>query len=489
MPRAQQYIDGNWITGDGPEFINLSPATGKPTWRGNAASIEQIDSAVNAARKALAFWTRRPLSERITHLDAFAGELRIRKDDLVEAISAETGKPHWEAKTEVDAMIRKIPLSLAAHRERRNPTESESGGELSATRYKPHGVVAVFGPFNFPGHLPNGHIVPALLAGNTVVFKPSEQAPLVAELTMSAWEAADLPPGVMNCVQGARDVGVALGSHPGLDGIFFTGSFAAGKSLSQSTASMPGKILALEMGGNNPLVIWNARDPDAVAYFTILSAFITSGQRCSCARRLIVQEGSEGNAILDSVVASSKGIRVGIPTDRPEPFMGTLISQGAADHVLDAHDNLLHRGGISLLPMRRLPASPALLSPGIVDVTGITDRDDTEIFGPLLQVIRVPDWDAAIREANNTAYGLCAGLLSDDRELYGWFFDSVRAGLINWNRPTTGASSALPFGGIADSGNHRPSGSWAADYCSYPIASLESAALRAPSQRLPGLPE
>jgi len=489
MPRAQQYIDGNWITGDGPELIKLSPATGRPTWHGHAASVEQIDSAVSAARKALAFWTRRPVSERITHLEAFANELHNCKDNLALAISAETGKPNWEAKTEVDAMIRKIPLSIAAHRERRNPTESESGGELSATRYKPHGVVAVFGPFNFPGHLPNGHIVPALLAGNTVVFKPSEQAPLVAELTMSAWEAADLPPGVMNCVQGGRDVGVALGSHPGLDGLFLTGSSAAGNFLSTISARSPGKILALELGGNNPLVIWNARDSDAVAYFTILSAFITSGQRCSCARRLIVQEGSEGDAILDAIVAATKKIRIGVPSDRPEAFMGTLISEKAADHVLAAHDNQLHRGGISLLPVQRFPASPALLSPGIVDVTGITDRDDTEIFGPLLQVIRVPDWDAAVREANNTAYGLCAGLLSDDRELYGRFFDSVRAGLINWNRPTTGASSALPFGGIGNSGNHRPSGSWAADYCSYPIASLESSTLRAPSQRLPGLSE
>ncbi len=489
MPRAQHFIDGNWITGDGPEMMWLSPADGKPTWRGHAASVEQIDSAVAAARRALAFWMRRPVAERITNLEAFASELHTRKSDLVDAISHETGKPNWEAASEVETMIRKVPLSIAAYRERRSPGETESGGEWSATRYKPHGVCAVFGPFNFPGHLPNGHIVPALLAGNTVVFKPSEQAPLVADMTMRAWEAADLPPGVINCVLGGRDAGAALASHPGLDGIFFTGSFAAGKAISQALASTPGKIVALEMGGNNPLVIWNAKDPDAAAYFTILSAFITAGQRCSCARRLILPADDNGSAQLKTLVAATQKIRIGVPTDRPEPFMGTVISTTAADHVLAAQDDLLHRGGVPLLEMRRQSASPALLSPGIIDVTNVRDRADTEIFGPLLQVIRVSDWDAAIREANNTAYGLCAGLLSDDRELHDRFYESVRAGLINWNRPTTGASSALPFGGVGNSGNHRPSGSWAADYCSYPVASLESSALRMPAQRLPGIAE
>jgi succinylglutamic semialdehyde dehydrogenase len=487
MPRAQHFINGNWITGDGAELIWQSPVDGKSTWLGHAASIEQIDTAITAARKALAFWSRRPLAERITSLEAFAGELQERKDDLIGTISNETGKPNWEAASEVDTMIRKVALSVAAYRERRRPSEAENGGELSATRYKPHGVAAVFGPFNFPGHLPNGHIVPALLAGNTVVFKPSEQAPLVADMTMRAWEAADLPPGVINCVQGGRDVGAALASHPGLDGIFFTGSFGAGKSLSRAVAEMPGKILALEMGGNNPLVIWSAKDHAAAAYFTILSAFITAGQRCSCARRLIVPTGSEGDAYLDAVVASARKLRIGVPMNRPEPFMGTVISIAAADHILAAHDDLLGRGGVGLLPMQRQTASPALLSPGIIDVTSVHDRADAEIFGPLLQVIRVPDWEAAIREANNTSYGLCAGLLSDDPELYGRFYESARAGLINWNRPTTGASSSLPFGGIGNSGNHRPSGSWAADYCSYPVASLECSTLRTPNQRLPGI--
>ena len=220
--------------------------------------------------------------------------------------------------------------------------------------------------------------------------------------------------------------GLRLASHPGLDGIFFTGSFAAGRSLSLAVAEIPGKILALEMGGNNPLVIWNAKDHAAVAYFTILSAFITAGQRCSCARRLIVPAGTEGDGYLEALLSAVRKLRIGVPSDRPEPFMGTVISNAAADHILAAHDDLLGRGGIGLLAMQRQAASSATTLPGIIDVTPVHDCADVEIFGPLLQVIRVPDWEAAIREANNTAYGLCAGLLSDDPELYGRFYESAR---------------------------------------------------------------
>jgi succinylglutamic semialdehyde dehydrogenase len=487
MPVGEQYIDRNWTPGSGLPLERLSPVDGKTTWRGPAAGVEQIDAAVHAARNALAFWARRPISERSTYLETFATELRERQDDLIDAISMETGKPRWESSTEIDAMIRKIPLSITAYRERRAASESETAGEISATRFKPHGVAAVFGPFNFPGHLPNGHIVPALLAGNTVIFKPSEQAPLVGELTMRAWEAADLPPGVLNLLHGAADVGAALATHRGVDGVFFTGSFAAGKSLSLALADQPGKLLALEMGGNNPLVVWNAGNVEAAAYLTAVSAFITAGQRCSCARRLIVPADREGDVLLEALVAATRKLRVGLPADRPEPFLGTVISAAAADRIVAAADDLLARGGISIVPLLRQPRNAALLSPGIIDVSNVPNRPDVEIFGPLLQVIRVKDWDAAIAEANNTSYGLCAGLLSDDCELYAHFYDSVRAGLINWNRPTTGASSALPFGGIGHSGNHRPSGSWAADYCSYPVASLEGARLQMPAQRFPGI--
>jgi succinylglutamic semialdehyde dehydrogenase len=487
MPPQSHFIDGKWVEGTGAAFRSVDPATGETVWESDSATSGDVDRAVAAARKATGAWADATLQQRIFFLESFAQQLKDNRAKLAEAISRETGKPRWEALGEVDSMIGKVPVSIEAFNERRRPVEREASGGIAATRFKPHGVVAVFGPFNFPGHLPNGHIVPALLAGNTVVFKPSEATPLVAKLTVGQWEAAGLPPGVLNLVQGARETGAALANHPGIDGLFFTGSAAVGKLLSRAFAEHPERILALEMGGNNPLVVHETADRDAAAYLTIQSAYITAGQRCTCARRLIVPEGRAGDAFVDRLIAMTKTIRVGRYKDEPEPFMGPVISSAAADRLFSAQENLKGRGGRAVLEMSRLPQSPAMLSPGLIDVTSIPNRPDEEIFGPLLQLIRVGDFASAIEEANRTAYGLSAGLLCDKAELYDQFLRKIRAGVVNWNRQTTGASGALPFGGVGLSGNHRPSGYYAADYCSYPIASLEIPKLTLPAQLTPGI--
>jgi succinylglutamic semialdehyde dehydrogenase len=487
MAAPSQFIDGRWAQGTGPEFESRNPATGEIVWQGVSAGPGEIDSAVLAARKSSEAWGEIPIEQRIGCLTRFAEALKSGRAKLAEAISLETGKPRWEALSEVDSMIGKVPVSVAAFHERRRPVEREAAGAVAATRYKPYGVVAVFGPFNFPGHLPNGHIVPALLAGNTVVFKPSELTPLVAQRTIETWESAGLPPGVVNLVQGGRETGSVLANHCGIDGLFFTGSEAVGRALSRAFADHPEKILALEMGGNNPLIVHEASDLNAAAYLTVQSAFLTAGQRCTCARRLIVPAGSAGDAFIERLVQMTATIRVGRYTDEPEPFMGPVISPTAAERVLAAQAGFQDRGGRVLFEMRRVGASAAMLSPGLIDVTSVPDRADVEIFGPLLQVIRVADFDAAVSEANRTQYGLAAGLLSDRRDLYEVFFRRVRAGVVNWNRQTTGASGALPFGGVGLSGNHHPSGAFAADYCSYPVASLENAKLAMPAQQVPGI--
>ncbi|HSU68479.1 MAG TPA: succinylglutamate-semialdehyde dehydrogenase [Tepidisphaeraceae bacterium] len=487
MAAKSLFISGQWADGSGPEFTSLNPATRQPVWQGRSAGAEEIAQAIAAARRASDTWGALPLQQRIFHLQHFADQLKAHRDELAEIISKETGKPRWEALGEVDSMIGKIPASIDAFNERRRPIETEMAGGIAATRFKPYGVVAVFGPFNFPGHLPNGHIVPALLAGNTVVFKPSELAPGVGQKTVELWEAAELPAGVLNLVQGGRETGLLLAGHGGIDGLFFTGSVAVGRALSRIFADHPDKILALEMGGNNPLIVHQASDFDAAAYLTIQSAFLTAGQRCTCARRLIVPDGSEGDAFLDRLRAMAEGLRVGPYTDEPEPFMGPLIHPGAASRVLAAQSGMVEKGGRPILESKLIGDGGALLSPGIINVTPIPDRPDVEIFGPLLQVIRVQDFPAAIEEANRTQYGLAAGLLSDSRELYEQFFRGTRAGVVNWNRQTTGASGSLPFGGVGLSGNHHPSGYYAADYCSYPIASLENPKLAMPEKLAPGI--
>lgn len=480
------FINHKWHTGKGETFESFNPATNELIWRGTAASKEDLDAAVKAAKKAQPGWAAQPLGERVKVLRAFADELKNHLPQLAETISKEVGKPLWEAKTEVQAMVQKVSISEEAQQERCGVSRAEHPLGLSITRHRPHGVVAVFGPYNFPGHLPNGHIIPALLAGNSVIFKPSELTPLVAEVTMRCWEKVLLPHGVLSMLQGGRETGQLIANHPGINGLFFTGSFSTGVKLSESCVNDPSKILALEMGGNNPLVVSDPADLRAAAYMIIQSAYLTSGQRCTCARRLIVLD-KIADDLLEELMEMITTLKIGPYTDNPEPFMGPVISSSMAEKLLQAQRDLVGLGGRPLIEMRLLEHSTSLLSPGLMDVTGVNGIPDEEIFGPLLQVVRVKTLDEALRQANKTTYGLAAGILTDSLAEYALFRNTIKAGIINWNVPLTGASSAAPFGGIGRSGNHRPSAYYAADYCSYPVASIENPLLKMPAQRPPGL--
>ncbi len=484
--RGELFVDGRWQGGEGDSFASSDPATQAPVWRGHAASASQIDAAIAGARRALRAWAGQPVGQRINVLRAFATAVEQRRDELSELISRETGKPLWESRSEVSVMIAKVPRSIEAYERRCDAAAHEVDGARAATVFRPHGVVAVFGPFNLPGHIPNGHIVPALLAGNTVVFKPSDKVAGVGEAMIKCWAQADVPAGVLQLLQGDRNTGQAVAAHPELDGLYFTGSSAAGIAIRRAWAESPQKILALEMGGNNPLIVHDVADLDAAAYLTVQSAYVTAGQRCTCARRLIVPAGNEGDRFVEKLALMMARVRVGLWTDRPEPFMGPVISPTAADALLAAQADLVRRGGRVVVEMRRVGNSATLLSPGLIDVTCVTNRIDGELFGPLLQLIRVPGYDAAITEANRTRYGLAAGLLSDRREHWDRFVQSIRAGVVNWNRQTTNASGTMPFGGVGLSGNHRPSGYFAADYCSYPVATMELDRAMMPARLSPG---
>ena len=471
------YINAHWQEGKGQVFNSTDPAFRNTVWQGNSANSADIDAAVQAAKTRLTSWSYLSINKRFQYLDAFATLLKKHETELTLAISQENGKPLWEANGEVKAMIAKIDISLHAYEDRCKQQEIVLDSGRGLTRFKPHGVVAVLGPFNFPGHLPNGHIVPALLAGNTLVFKPSEYTPGVAELTIGLWEEAGLPAGVINLIQGGKEAGQALLSHPEINGIFFTGSFTTGKAIHRRFSGRPDLILALEMGGNNPLIVADANDLEAAAFISIQSAFLSSGQRCTCARRLILPIAEEGDRFIERLSSIIDRIIVGPYSDRPEPFMGPLISIEAAQSILDAQNQLQQQGGQSIRECKSMGTNTAMLRPGLMDVTSIPDREDNELFGPFLQIVRVDDMDAAIKEANNTHFGLSAGLLSDNESFYMKFQRHIQAGIVSWNRPTTGANSKAPFGGIGHSGNHRPSAYFAADYCAYPVAVMESAKL------------
>jgi succinylglutamic semialdehyde dehydrogenase len=451
-------------------LISTEPATGAQLWQGTASDVE---AEVARARSGWPRWAAQPIAFRIETLRRFVNVVRANEEALADLIARETGKPLWDARTEVTAVMNKVDISVAAFSERTGQRRLEAAmGARQSVRHKPHGVMAVLGPYNFPAHLPNGHIVPALLAGNAVVFKPSEKTPAVGEMLVRFYHEAGVPDDVVRLVLGGPDEGKALAAHPDVGGILFTGSAQTGIAINRQFAANPGKLLALEMGGNNPIVAWDTPDIASAAVLVAQSAFLSSGQRCTAASRLIVRE-----SLADPFIAEVKKLAdrmiVDHPHADPAPYMGPVIDNLAADQLTESFLYLMSNGGKPIKHMVRTAKGLPFVTPAIIDVTAMVERPDIELFGPLLQVIRVPDFESAIREANNTRYGLSAALVGGSPEQYNQFWANVRAGIVNWNRPTNGASSSAPFGGVGISGNHRPSAYYAADYCAYPVVSAE----------------
>lgn len=451
-------------------IISREPATGEEIWRAEAGDVDEI---VERARRAWPGWASQPLAYRIEAMRRFANEVRKQQDAFATLIARETGKPLWEAHTEVESAIAKVEISIRAYAERTGQRRLDSALQgTNAVRHKPHGVMAVLGPYNFPAHLPNGHIVPALIAGNAIVFKPSEKTPATGEFLASCFHRAGLPPDVVQVLVGGANEGKALTVHEDVDGVLFTGSAQAGIAINRSLAENPGKIVALEMGGNNPLVLWDTPKMDDAAALVVQSAFTSAGQRCTAARRLIVRTSLYDQAV-EAVKSLTDRIILGAPFDDPQPFMGPVIDAQAADQLTESFLYLLSNGGKAISHLHRPRGELPFLSPAIIDVTDMKERPDAELFGPILQIIRVDDFDEAIAEANATRFGLSASLVGGTPQNYNRFWANIRAGIVNWNRPTNGASSASPFGGIGLSGNHRPAAFYAADYCAYPVASAE----------------
>ncbi|MBX9745882.1 MAG: aldehyde dehydrogenase family protein, partial [Hyphomonadaceae bacterium] len=367
--RTELFIGGAWREGAGERFSSHNPVSGDKVWQGRAANADDVAESMAAARLAFPTWSRRPLDERIAIVRAFAGAIEKRGDHLARTISAEMGKVAWDAKGEVSTIIGKIEISIRAQAERAGAREERAAFGAMSLSHHAHGVLAVFGPFNFPGHLPNGHIVPALLAGNCVLFKPSEFTPGVAAIMVEAWEEAGLPAGVLNLLQGARETGAALLDAPGLNGVLFTGSAHTGALIHKKFAGRPEVLLALELGGNNPLIAWPPVDAMAAANLIVHSAFATSGQRCSCARRLIVPDNAEGEGIVQAVAELAGKVVVGPADASPEPFMGPLVNAHAADRAVKMQEGLAALGAKLVLPLKR---DGAFAYPGVIDVTGLS---------------------------------------------------------------------------------------------------------------------
>ena len=402
-----------------------------------------------------------------------------RKESIARTIRDEIGKPLWEAKLEVESTAGKAANALQAEKERFIETSWSKNDLSGKTNYRPLGVVGVIGPFNLPLHLPNAQIMPALLAGNVVLFKPSELAPKTAVQYMKVWLDAGLPPYALQLLQGSGKTAQAITEHKEVKGIFFTGSYETGQKIVEASQAMPDRLVALEMGGNNPIIVSSTAQTQEAALIATISSFITSGQRCTCARRLIVVECEETKPFLQMVIQATLSLRVALPTDSDDPYLGPLVSKEACTKVLSGWNKL---EGKILIPLQVLDNN--LVTPGIIDVTGV-QVPDVELFGPVLQVIRVQSFDEAIQVANSTEYGLVASVLTQNEDEWNQAAQSLRAGIINWNMPTIGASGKAPFGGIGKSGNFRPAGLFACDSCSYPVAVSESRDLYIPTEVLP----
>ncbi len=493
MTQAQQncFINGKWIQGSGAVMTSTNPATNEVTWQANCAGATDVENAFQAADNAFADWALMPLANRIAILEKYQALLKVNKDQLANDIMIDTGKPLWESQAEVATMIAKVDVSIKSYHER-TPTKSTGEADKMLLTHRPHGVCAVFGPYNFPGHLPNGHIVPALIAGNCILFKPSEQTPSVGARMVELLADAGVPAGVVNFLPGELETAKSIVANDKLRGFFFTGSSTVGAIIHQQFAGRPEVILALEMGGNNPLII---RDDvlktddkiSAAVYHTIQSAFITAGQRCTCARRLIVPVGAAGDKFLEQLVAETKKILIDKPTAEKQPFYSMVVSNQTANMLLSAQDKLLGLGGKALLTMQRLSDDTPVVTPAIIDLTGISGVPDEEYFGPLLKVYRVENFDQAIVLANDTQYGLSAGIFTENNKDWEKFYALSHAGIVNRNKPLTGASGAAPFGGTGCSGNHRPGAYYAADYCAYPVASVTGEQLLLPETQTAGI--
>jgi succinylglutamic semialdehyde dehydrogenase len=447
---------------------------------------DSVGEAVSRARDAFPPWREAGFEARAAVLRRFRDLVGARQEELARLIAREVGKALWEARAEAALVPAKVDATLVDGM--RFVATLESGSSARAT-FHPRGVLAVLGPFNFPAHLPNGHVVPALATGNTVVLKPSDLAPAVGDWLARAWRDAGLPPGVLELVQGGAEAGRHVALHADVDGILFTGSWQVGRALAETTLDQPGKILALEMGGKNAMIVLEEADLRLAAVEAAVSMCATAGQRCTSlsrifvARRRMAEFCERLQGLLDDLV-------IGPPLD-DGVFMGPLVSRAAFDKVASFRAQAEAAGGERIY-RRDVDRIAPYVAPSLVRFESTRQKHPyqrEEIFGPEAALYPIDDLDAAIAAVNDSDYGLAASVMTRDRSRYEHCIGRIRTGILNWNRGTIGASGRLPFGGIRKSGNDRPAGITSTIYCTVPQAHLESEGGIDPASLPPGVPQ
>jgi succinylglutamate-semialdehyde dehydrogenase len=461
------YINGRFINADEDEIVSVNPAADYLPVFKTKTSITHIDLAVQSAHNALPRWSALSMQDRIRSLMSLRNSFIQKEQQMANVITSEMGKIFSESLAEAKNLSSRINL-MADHGIKRVANE-EPTGILGETRYHAQGVLAVLGPYNFPAHLVNAHIIPALMTGNTVVVKFSEICPWVGEIYANCVHEANLPAGVFNMVQGKADIGQALVKHPLIHGILFTGSYATGRGLAESVLDEPHKMLALEMGGKNIAVVLKDADLyQALAEIT-QGAFLTTGQRCTATSRVFVDK-TVADRFIDSFIKIVKELKPGDPTNLKTIF-GPLASREAKDRFASLLKNA-ESSGCDILVKSQFLDGGAFVCPSLHLEKGqkATGYLDTELFGPDVCIKIIDDIDEAIKLTNQSAYGLSNAVFTAKKSIFEQYYQKTRSGVLNWNRSTNGAYGEQPFGGVGKSGNQRAAGIDAVRYTTFPVA-------------------
>lgn len=440
-----------------------------------------VDPVVDSATKGFQTWRKLNIEQRAVYLKKFQSIVSERKDELAYAIAMESGKPLWEAHTEVASIIGKVDVTLneayprIKHKEIANIMPNANGHVY----YKPLGPCLIIGPFNFPCHLANGQLLSALTAGNSVIFKPSEKTAYSGQLLIECYTQAEFPNGVINLIQGDGEIARRVLKQKAIKGIYFTGSKEVGKKIIEATHQDLNKLVCVELGGKNSSIVHQDANLDLVIPELLKACFLTTGQRC-VSTSLVVIHKSLVNQVLEKFHDLAKKIIIDHPVKfEKEPFMGPLIDQNSLDKYL-LYMGMAKREGIEEV-MRGKQIEKRFkghyVSPSIHLVSKF--REDSvfigsEIFGPNSTFIPYDTIDEAVSITNSTEYGLAAGVFSADRSIYNFCVENLDTGVVNFNRSTVGSSAKLPFGGIKNSGNYRPASLATIDSCVYQMASLDA---------------
>ena len=466
-------------TGAHEKFEKFAPAnTGHKLWE-LEVYYDHVDAVVLSAQKGFQAWRAISFEERSTYLKRYQKAVIAKKEEIARAIALEVGKPYWESLTEANALSAKVDITL--NDSLRRIANQNFDDILPATRgelyYRPIGPSLIIGPFNFPCHLANGQILSSLIAGNSIIFKPSEKTPYCAQLLIDCFVQAQFPKGVINLIQGGAQTVNRLIKEKSIKGIYFTGSKDVGKTILKYTYDDLSKLVALELGGKNTTIVHSDANRDFALSELLKSCFLTSGQRCT-STSIIPIHHSLADQFVEDFHQLAKKIIIDHPIDfEREPFMGPLIDKKAVENYLafmgmakqeDAQEVM--RGKVIEKKYPGHYVTPSIHYMGRPATEGHFIK--SEIFGPNTTFLPYHDIEEAIAIANIPDYGLAASVFTANDAIFSQCAANISAGLVNHNRSTVGASSKLPFGGVKNSGNYRPAAVSMVDSCIYPQSCL-----------------